>query len=304
MSLWQAVGVEEAAFSLLLSDAVRRSPKAYLNPLGVGAFSIEEQRERQFGLYLDALRLDRRFVDEPRWIRLNEISAVREQLVEDFPEEPIFLDNGGAFVGPPPILHAGTSDIVVTSASIGTLGAEVTWGSSYGLLTAGHVGGAPGTPACAATPGGGAQQIGTVVFSQTAAGAGAQGAADVAVIELSGRMPGRWGGRKSRGVQPLGQIEVIVNAGPVPAIVKGMFAWLSFPGTNLVFANTYMTDTAVTKQGDSGAPAIEAKTGDVVGHVVGGTTGVASYIQEIDYQLRAISRHGVTKQSQFSNIAL
>jgi hypothetical protein len=99
-------------------------------------------------------------------------------------------------------------------------------------------------------------------------------------------------------VQPLGQIRVMCNAGPATAAVKGMFAWLSFPGTNLVFANTYMTDAAITQQGDSGALTVDDATGDIVGHVVGATTSVASYIQEIDYQLRAL------RQGQFSSLSL
>ena len=45
MSLWQAVGEQAAAFTLLLSDAVQRSSGAYLNPLGVGhSFSLKRKR--------------------------------------------------------------------------------------------------------------------------------------------------------------------------------------------------------------------------------------------------------------------
>jgi hypothetical protein len=60
-----------------------------------------------------------------------------------------------------------------------------------------------------------------------------------------------------------------------------------------------VTDTAITQQGDSGALTLDDATDDVVGHVVGATANVASYIQEIDYQLREIA-----KQAQFSSVTL
>jgi hypothetical protein len=182
---------------------------------------------------------------------------------------------------------------------VGTFGAEVTWSSSYGLLTAGHVDGAVGTVVNVLDSAGNLQQVGSVVFSQSAAGAGSQGGADVALVELNSKPGGNWGGRQKRTVKPLDDVDVLCSTGLATAKTKGMFAWLAYPGTNIVFANTYMTDKAITAQGDSGARAVEKSSGDVIGHVVGATTTVASYIQEIDYQLNVIKA-----QAQFSGIAL
>ena len=299
MSLWEAVGESVAAFTLLLSEAVRRSPLAYLSPLGVGAFDLSEQggppRHNQFGLYLDAALINRDFLVQPGWLRLLEIPPIVRQLQADFPEnwEGLFLKNGWAFVAPPPVLQAATGDQFLTNTSVGTFGAEVTWGSSRGMLTAGHAGGAVNTAVNVLDSAGKLQQVGSVVFSQSAAGAGSQGGADVALVELNPKPGGNWGGAK------LDDIEVLLSTGTANAKTKGMFAWLAYPGTNIVFANTYMTDQPITQQGDSGARAIEKSSGDVIGHVVGATTNVASYIQEIDYQLNAIKA-----QSQFSGIQI
>lgn len=302
MSLWEAVGVEAAAYTLLLSEAVRRSPLAYLTPLGVGAFDLSEEGaprgRHQYGLYLHAAGIDRRFLLEPGWRRLIDIAPIRNQLIADFPEGGVFLKEGWAFIAPPPILQRSTGAQFLTSSSVGTFGAEVTWSSSCGLLTAGHVG-AVGAAVNVVDAAGNLQQVGSVVFSQNAAGAGSQGGADVALIELNSKPVRTWGGRKTRAVKPLDDVEVTRSAGTATAKTKGMFAWLAYPGTTIVFANTYMTDKAITVSGDSGARATEKNSGDVVGHVVGATANVASYIQEIDYQLNAIKT-----QSQFSGMAL
>ncbi|MGA7794181.1 MAG: hypothetical protein WCA19_14190 [Candidatus Acidiferrales bacterium] len=303
MSLWQAVGEQAAAFTLLLSDAVQRSSGAYLNPLGVGAVVLPQAKKDspQFGLYLDAARVDLRYRDEPRWIRLEEIGTIKDQLFSDFADRQagLFLERGWAFVAPPPILHASTGDVVIAGGSFGTLGAEVRWGSGYGILTAGHVAGSIGSTAYTASPAGQARQIGSVVFSRTAAGAGPRGGADIGLIELAGTMPIGWAQKKATTAQPLDKIEVQRNSGPVPGELKGIWAWLAYPNTNIVFANTYQTVTAITQPGDSGAVAIHTITGEIVGHVVGGTGQVASYIQEIDYQLRAIAA-----QAPFASISL
>jgi hypothetical protein len=308
MSLWEAVGEQVAAFTLLLSEAVRRSPLAYLSPLGVGAFDLSQKGlprgYNQFGLYLDAAsfdrRFDRRFSLQPDWLPFSEITPIREQLQADFPQSwENFWKNGWAFVAPAPVLQAATGDQFLTNTSVGTFGAEVSWSSLYGLLTAGHVGGAVSTAVNVLDSAGNLQQVGSVVFSQSAAGAGPQGGADVALIELNSKPAGSWGGRQKRTVKALDDIDVLCSTGSATAKSKGMFAWLAYPGTNIVFANTYMTDKAITTQGDSGARAVEKSSGDVVGHVVGATIKVASYIQEIDYQLNVIKSH-----AQFSGIAL
>jgi len=303
MSLWRAVGEENAAFVLLLSDAVQRSPQAYLNPLGVGAFHLLQASKNvlQFGLYLDAMCVNSKYIAEPWWVRLDEFGPFKDQLRSDFSQElaKTFLDRGWAFIAPPPILHASPGDVAIAGGSIGTFGAPVQWDSAYGIVTAGHVAGPIGSIAYTAAPGGKLQQIGSVVFSRTAAGAGPRGGADVGLIELAGTMPKGWAQSKGITAQALDKVDVQRNSGPAQAELKGMYAWLAYPNTNIVFADIYQTDTAITQQGDSGAVAHHKGTGDIVGHVVGGTGTVASYIQEIDYQLRVIAA-----QAPFANIHL
>jgi hypothetical protein len=46
-----------------------------------------------------------------------------------------------------------------------------------------------------------------------------------------------------------------------------------------------ITRDGVTAQGDSGAVALFSGTDEVVGHVVGGSPGVYTLVQELDYQL-------------------
>jgi len=309
MSLWQFGGARQAAFTLLLSDAVARSPFGYLNPLGVGLFDLSKENESQgwrpgeplqYCLYLNALCVEASRLTDPTWIRFAELSLIHEQLFRDFPgDAKIFLDDGWAFVGPPPVLQAQSGHVALTNTSIGTFGAEVDWGTGYGLLTAGHVGGAVGNSVYTATSLGPAQQVGKVVFCQTAAGAGRRGAADIAVVELGGNKPGVWGGRQPYSVPPLGAIEILRNSGPIRASVKGLWSYLAYPGTNLVFADVYQTVSAVTQQGDSGAVARDPFTGQIAGHVVGATPQVGSYVQEIDYQLGVIAANG-----SFANIHL
>jgi hypothetical protein len=43
----------------------------------------------------------------------------------------------------------------------------------------------------------------------------------------------------------------------------------------------------VTQPGDSGAAVLDS-SGDLLGHVIGGSPGAFSYIQDIHYQLRII----------------
>jgi hypothetical protein len=129
--------------------------------------------------------------------------------------------------------------------------------------------------------------IGTVVFSHAAFGGMPRGEADVAIVSTDQPTGPSAKPKNIAVVEPGCTIQIVLHGNRPQANVKGMWAWLNFPGTNIVLANTYMTDRLVTKQGDSGAVALTEKD-EVVGHVVGGTSQGGSYIQEIDYQLAVI----------------
>jgi len=130
MSLWQAVGEANAALALLLSEEVQRSPHAYLEPLGVGVFHLPEANTDtlQFALYLDAVRIDDRYIREPAWRRLDSFGPFKEQLQRSFPKElgKEFVERGWAFIAPPLSLQqaisVATGDVVIAGVGIHPFG--------------------------------------------------------------------------------------------------------------------------------------------------------------------------------------
>ena len=83
----------------------------------------------------------------------------------------------------------------------------------------------------------------------------------------------------------------------ISAIIMGQMQWLWMPSSNCTCGHVYMTTAHVTAKGDSGAPCL--KSGDLIGHVIGASKGMATYIQEIDYQLQEIRN-----QTGFSSAAI
>jgi hypothetical protein len=70
--------------------------------------------------------------------------------------------------------------------------------------------------------------------------------------------------------------------------IVGMISWYVFPGVGN-YIDVYMTSSRCTNPGDSGAGVTAAKSNDVLGIVVGGTTGTfTSFVQDINSQLKAL----------------
>jgi len=185
----------------------------------------------------------------------------------------------------PPELHISPADDLL-APNLGTCGAGVHWDHSHGVLTAGHVGSA--LAAAAYSKG---VHVGGVVFSCNPANAGAQVGADVALIELNPGVPLVTTITGTTQVQPLGSLFVLKRGQQSPVAVLGKLEWLTLPSANGTYGDVYLTANSVTQAGDSGAAVLLQGTTQVVGHVIGGTPGMSSFIQDITYQLRAIHAH-------------
>jgi hypothetical protein len=165
----------------------------------------------------------------------------------------------------------------ITGPSLGTIGTQVRWNSGSGFLTAGHV-----APSVTASVYDGRRCIGTVVWSNDPAGHGTAIEPDIAVIELqpgvtlSNPIP-----RKTT-AGPAATISVLSSG--MAGVVMGVTPFLFMQSQNATCGDTYFTTSEITTGGDSGGPVMLG--GDVIGHVVGASPGIMSFVQDLDYQLR------------------
>jgi hypothetical protein len=67
----------------------------------------------------------------------------------------------------------------------------------------------------------------------------------------------------------------------------GLSGFLAMPSYGGTCGDTYFTTTQITNPGDSGGPVLLGS--DIIGHVVGASPGVTSYVQDISYQIREAS---------------
>jgi hypothetical protein len=174
----------------------------------------------------------------------------------------------------------------------GVAGCGVRWSNRYGFITAGHV-------ASLNSPFfWNGKQIGSVVYSNNPAGHGLKVEEDAAIVEVSSST------NFTQNISTLG----VVSAGDKVSIqspnvsgmkqIQGYATVFNSPISNATYGELYLTYGQVTQLGDSGAPVLDSQ-GALIGHVIGGSPGVFSYIQEIHYQLRNIG-----SQSSFSGIQL
>jgi hypothetical protein len=181
---------------------------------------------------------------------------------------------------------------VISASKRGTVGCGVQWSNNYGFLTAGHV------AAIGSTVLFGGKQIGSAVYSNDPAGHGLRIEDDAAVVEL--RSPGAFHRQISgMGVAGVGD-SVSVQSPQVigNAQIQGYATFFNSPKTNATYGELYLTYGQVTQPGDSGAAVLD-RQGDIIGHVIGGSPGVFSYIQDIHYQMRMIGSN-----SSFTGIRL
>jgi hypothetical protein len=174
----------------------------------------------------------------------------------------------------------------------GTAGAQLSWGAGLdGIFTAGHVGQSVGVRANVAGTNG------SVVLALDPTNHGKPPEADVAVVQLPSAVLAakRITGTTTAG--PGDSVSVTTRGGAtVPATIMGQLQWLWLPSSLCTCGHVYMTTAHVTRKGDSGAPVL--KGGELVGHVIGASVGMTTYIQLIDYQLQEIrSQRGFSSAS-------
>jgi hypothetical protein len=174
----------------------------------------------------------------------------------------------------------------------GTFGARVTYNDRDALLIAGHTTASiPGAAAYDAN----LKQVGGVVyrscFEFDNAGAPVPARTDIAdigVVQLSRPDPSAtpmrkavatiWDTVAADGAVTKGQTSALLTVGTAFGTRSGCGNW----------GQAMLTAYAISAPGDSGACVTNAATGALVGHVVGGYTGVYSVIQDVEYQLNAI----------------
>jgi len=293
VSLWPfAASRDTISTALVLSEALLLGPVGAprLAPneppyghrfgvFGAAIFTNETSSRLVAGLLVDS---DLIGVPATR-VPLLEVPTVLAALVSLFGSDLLWLNDAFAYSVTPPSLHVGPGTML-SAASLGTVGAPVTWGASRGVLTAGHVAGPVGSAAYMA-----GVRIGDVVFSRDPTGLGHQPDADVAVVELAaGIAPISGSITAAASISDAPSVEVLQQHGRQYTTVIGKAAWLYVPGYNATYADAYLTLAEVTQPGDSGAPMLAAGTTHVVGHVIGSSPGVTSYVQDIALQLAAI----------------
>lgn len=172
---------------------------------------------------------------------------------------------------------------VSQGARFGTVGCRVT--SEDGrpaVLTAGHV--VTGVGALVRSDG----AIGTVTYCSDPARVPFATVADVAVIVPNGRPSPRAGGLQVSRVASAAAGDRFtsygVASGPQHMRCAGFVESFYVESMAGQWGHLYMTTAGLTKSGDSGGMVLSPE-GDLVGHVVGGSGPVLSFIQDANYQL-------------------
>ena len=279
MSLWDFArlagsrSLQEADQASILGTALR-APDRFdlaLTP-GVGLIWLHEKQLKIVVLADAKLTGLKPGVPVP----LNESPVIANRITEALGSAPEWIS--GINVLP---IHAPERQIApggqITGPSIGTIGTQVTWSSGSGFLTAGHV-----APVVGAAVYDGTAHIGDVVWSNDPAGHGVAIEPDIAVIELqsgaafSNAITGK-------AIAGPGAAISILSSGAAGQIM-GLSQFLFMPSQNATCGDTYFTTGQITVGGDSGGPVMLGA--DVIGHVVGASPGIMSFVQDVDYQLR------------------
>ncbi|MEU1210578.1 hypothetical protein [Nocardia sp. NPDC005825] len=174
--------------------------------------------------------------------------------------------------------RTGTFGVVVHPQTQGT------WAQDL-ITTAGHIAPSSGQAVVRDLQ----QNQGNVVWSQDPACASAPiPCVDFALIDpQQAGITGTSAVKLGRSA-PSQQVEVhgaVTKVGT--SYTMGFTPALYVPSATGMWAQTYFTGTQCSRKGDSGAPVFEPGTNTVVGHVVGASPPMMSFIQDLDTQLRA-----------------
>jgi hypothetical protein len=217
-------------------------------------------------------------------VRITAVPELKKRLTKIAPEDQkIWI---GAFVKyiQTPDVRLGPGDVVKTEKRRGRAGVTVTWDASskpkQGILTAGHV---VGTSSRAVV----GRSSGSVAFAVDFLNSGTIQHPDVAVVELPAPLDSRFA---TKGVAQRGdQVDILIGDKlKRTEIVTGSDEGMFMRRRSGTVGHVYLASPSVTKDGDSGALAINERQ-EVIGHLVGGSGAEFDFIQAIDYQLQSIA---------------
>lgn len=287
MSLWDfarlggSEDLQEAAWALLLSNALLASVRDDTFALTPGAGLIWHQSRLHPVILADWTRGAQ--VSPGAVVQLGSAPAIAARVNQVLRASPIWLKNVLVFGMKPAEFQLAPGD-GITSPNVGRVGCQVSWSTGSGFVTAGHVAPSVGSNVSDSTG-----SIGTVVWANDPASHGVTIEPDVAVIESAVAL----GSPIARSVVAGPASVVTVVSSGTSATIMGFNHFLYLPSQNATCGDTYFTTSAVTVAGDSGGPVMLGS--DAIGHVVGASPGVSSFVQAVDYQLReAASRGGIS----------
>jgi hypothetical protein len=286
MSIWEfsrlggAGRLDEAARAMLLAGALLRVEASAL--AGTGIFGVGIIRYPGANTLQIAIISNFEPGSPPR--PLAGVSSVRSVVEEALTTRPPWLLQTFVLGVTTPEFEAKPGDAISGPIS-GTIGCKVSWGTSTGFLTAGHVG-----KPVSATITTGSTKLGTVVYSNDPKGNGTKVEDDVALVRL---LPGSTltNTITASAVAGPGDTVSITRAGgasAVSATIMGYCCWVYFPAQNGTCGDTYFTTRQVTAPGDSGSPVLDSAS-NIIGHVIGASKGFCTYIQDVRYQMREIA---------------
>jgi hypothetical protein len=187
---------------------------------------------------------------------------------------------------PDPIEQVSSGDRIRGSRR-GTAGAPVQWtvggATRYGIFTAGHVAGTAST----------IQDLsGTNLGNVAQCVLPATGGVDVAVVELSSASSStRLSG--PRGLTGATNIDLKKSGGTASDQVVAKAGWFYWSSSSATYLDLYVTGSTISADGDSGSAAVVSGTNELVGMLVGASTG--SLIQDARTQIGALkSLSGLT----------
>lgn len=281
-------GVEQAERAVRLSNAVLSTWAEFREEsplLGVGLMVSPVNEMLQSLSVVIAIDVNREPLIGPTQFRyLYELEMSASIVRRSFLKNLSWLKEVRAFGIFEPELHLSPADRVQASLG-GSAGASLSWLGGSGFAMAGHV--APNIGAQVSQNG---NTVGTVIWANNPTGHGTSVEADFSVVELQ---PGTTFSSPYTSYhqgRPYDDIQIAKPSGqPFPSSrIMGMFVSMALPTHNSTLGDTYMTRGQISSAGDSGAPAI-SRTGDLIGHVIGASPNITTFVQDLDYQLRAAS---------------
>ncbi len=279
MSLWDFAGragsdsLREADYASVLASALLAFEGGFDLALTPGAGLISDGKRLRIFALADAPRAG---LEPGVRIPLNQSPIIARRVTNALRALPEWVSLIDVLPITPPERQVSPGG-PITGPSLGTIGTQVTWNSGRGFVTAGHV-----APAVYATVLEGSTQVGVVAWTNDPTGHGTAVEPDVAVIELNDGITLTNPIARAAIAGPASMITILSSQ--TSGMIMGMSQFLFMPKQNATCGDTYLTTGQITAGGDFGGPVMLGT--DVIGHVVGASPGVTTFIQDVNYQLR------------------